>query len=183
VPVDLEPSMNFLKSQLKLEILSGKMQIAMEPRGIVISLRERGFFPSGGEVLYQEASVSMGKIAEVVRDLPNPVRLEGHTDSVPIHNGRFRNNWELSTARSIAVLEFFSDRYRIPTERFAVAGYADNLPVSENNSEEGRARNRRVDIVILNKEGLRTEAGPAAPASAPAQTGGAPSAHGRPAGN
>jgi chemotaxis protein MotB len=182
--VDLQPSMGYLKLQLQDEILSGKVQVAMEGRGIVISLRESGFFPSGTDTLYPAAYESMGKIAQVVHNVPNPVRLEGHTDSVPIHTARFHNNWELSSARAIAVLEFFFERYHIPTQRFAVAGYADNLPVATNESEEGRGRNRRVDIVILNSAGLRNENGPN-----PAKHGGsgtpavpAPAA-GRPPGN
>ena len=85
------------------------------------------------------------------------MRLEGHTDSVPIHNSRFRNNWELSAARSIAMLELLSARFDIPPERLAVAGYADTAPVESNDSEQGRAHNRRVDIVILNERGLGPE--------------------------
>jgi len=68
---------------------------------------------------------SIQKVAAVLRDLPNPVRLEGHTDSVPIHTARFRNNWELSAARSIAMLNVLSDRFQLSAERFSVAGYAD----------------------------------------------------------
>jgi chemotaxis protein MotB len=79
------------------------------------------------------------------------VRLEGHTDSVPIHNSRFRSNWELSAARSIAMLEVLSGKFEISVGRFAVAGYADTVPVASNDTDEGRAHNRRVDIVILNR--------------------------------
>jgi chemotaxis protein MotB len=96
------------------------------------------------------------------------VRLEGHTDSVPIHNSRFRSNWELSTARAIATLEILADHYSIPRSRMAVAGYAENAPADSNETEEGRAHNRRVDIVLLTQEGLRSE-----PTASPgAQTGG-----------
>ena len=89
------------------------------------------------------------KIAEVVQALPNPVRLEGHTDARPIHNSRFQNNWQLASARSIAMLELLRDRFQIPTSRMAVAGYADNVPADTNDTEEGRAHNRRVDLVLL----------------------------------
>jgi chemotaxis protein MotB len=85
------------------------------------------------------------------------VRLEGHTDAVPIHNSRFRNNWELSAARSIAMLELLSVRFDIAPERMAIAGYADTVPVESNDTEQGRAHNRRVDIVILNEQGLSPE--------------------------
>jgi chemotaxis protein MotB len=144
----LAPSYADLKQQLKQEIEEGKMQVRMDARGIIISLHEKSFFPSGGDAIYPSAFDSMSKVATVIRDLPNPVLLEGHTDSVPIHNQRFRSNWDLSAARSIAVLQFFEARYGIAAQRFAVAGYADNLPVAGNDSDEGRSRNRRVDIVI-----------------------------------
>ncbi len=94
----------------------------------------------------------MDKIGATIRELPNGVRLEGHTDSIPIHSGRFRSNWELSAARSIAMLELLSKRYGIPQTRLAVAGYADTIAVDTNDTPEGRAHNRRVDIVILSKQ-------------------------------
>jgi chemotaxis protein MotB len=85
------------------------------------------------------------------------VRLEGFTDSKPIHNSRFRSNWELSVARSIAMLELLRQKYGIAARRLSVAGYAENAPVDSNDSEEGRARNRRVDLVILSSEAVKSE--------------------------
>jgi chemotaxis protein MotB len=148
-PQELAPSYAHLKQQLQQEIADGKMQVTMDARGIIISLHEGAFFPSGADTIYPSAFASMAKVAVVLRDLPNLVRLEGHTDSVPIHNQRFRSNWDLSAARSIAVLLFFETRYGITPQRFAIAGYADNLPVAGNDSDEGRSKNRRVDIVIV----------------------------------
>jgi chemotaxis protein MotB len=84
----------------------------------------------------------------------NPVRIEGHTDSVPIHTSKFRSNWELSAARAIAIMEVMSGRFEIDSQRLAIAGYADTVPVAQNDSLEGRARNRRVDLVILNNYAL-----------------------------
>lgn len=147
----LAPSYADLKQQLKQEIADGKMQVAMDARGIIISLHEKSFFPSGADAIYPSAFESMSKVAVVIRDLPNPVLLEGHTDSVPIHNQRFRSNWDLSAARSIAVLQLFETRFGIAPQRFAIAGYADNLPVAGNDSDEGRSKNRRVDIVIVGR--------------------------------
>jgi len=147
----LAPSYVNLMQQLEQEIAEGKMQVTMDARGIIISLHEKSFFPSGGDAIYPSAFDSMAKVAVIIRDLPNTVRLEGHTDSVPIHNQRFRSNWDLSAARSIAVLKFFEARYGIAPQRFAIAGYADNLPVAGNDSDEGRSKNRRVDIVIASR--------------------------------
>jgi chemotaxis protein MotB len=76
---------------------------------------------------------------------------------LPIHNSRFRSNWELSAGRSIAMLELLVSRFDIPPRRLAVAGYADTVPLESNDTEEGRAHNRRVDVVILNESGLGPE--------------------------
>jgi len=102
-------------------------------------------------------------IAHLFRDSPNPIRLEGHTDSRPIHTDRFHNNWELSAARGIAMLDLLTTRFGIPHERLAVVGYADTVPVASDDTEEGRSKNRRVDLVILNQR-----LAPTAEASEPA---------------
>ncbi|HEY3789528.1 MAG TPA: flagellar motor protein MotB [Urbifossiella sp.] len=148
---ELMASMNHLQQILAVEIRTGKVEIHPDPRGLVISLRQAAFFPSGGDEIASSGFDSIEKIAGTIRDIPNPVQLEGHTDSAPIHNQRFRSNWDLSAARSIAMLELFRDRFGIPGDRFAVAGYADAKPVDSNDFAEGRAHNRRVDIVILNR--------------------------------
>ncbi|HUK19475.1 MAG TPA: flagellar motor protein MotB [Bryobacteraceae bacterium] len=163
-PADLVKSAQTLESALAEELKKGKVAIGLEPRGLVISLREAGFFASGDDIVSPSSLPALAKIASVVAALPNPVRLEGHTDSLPIHNSRFRSNWELSTARAIATLELLAGRYQIPRARMAVAGYAENVPADSNDSEAGRAHNRRVDIVLLTAEGLRWE--PAAGAAA-----------------
>jgi chemotaxis protein MotB len=155
--VELLPSLQFLNKELEDEIKTGKIQMRLEPRGLVISLQQAAFFPSGGDTVEPRSLPSIEKVAGVLKDLPNPVRLEGHTDSVPIHTARFRNNWELSAARSITMLDVLSTKFKIPPDRFAVAGYADTSPVAENDTDEGRARNRRVDIVILNLKRVSAE--------------------------
>jgi chemotaxis protein MotB len=154
---ELLPSQIFLNEQLKEEIASGKVQIHMGSRGLVVSLKEAAFFSPGDDAVSDSAYQSLEKIATAMRQLPNPVRLEGHTDSVPIHNSRFRSNWELSAARSIAMLELLSGRFGVEAQNLAVAGYADTVPLESNDTAEGRARNRRVDIIILNQSGLTTE--------------------------
>jgi chemotaxis protein MotB len=156
---ELDSSYAQLRQQLEQEIADGKMQVTMDTRGIIISLHEKSFFPSGGDAIYPSAFPSMAKVALVIGDLPNPVRLEGHTDSVPIHNQRFRSNWDLSAARSIAVLLYFETRYGMAPQRLAIAGYADNLPVAGNDSDEGRSKNRRVDIVIVSRPSSAPVAG------------------------
>jgi chemotaxis protein MotB len=156
----LLPSLQFLTRELQDEIKAGKIQVRLEPRGLVISLQQAAFFPSGGDTVEPRSLASIQKVASMLKELPNPVRLEGHTDSVPIHTPRFRNNWDLSAARSIAMLDVLTTKFEIPDERFGIAGYAATSPVSSNDTEEGRARNRRVDIVILNRLMAVPDAGP-----------------------
>jgi len=163
-PADLVKSAETLEKALAAELKKQQVAIRLEARGLVISLREAGFFASGDDAVSPSSLPALAKIAAVVASLPNSVRLEGHTDSMPIHNSRFRSNWELSTARAIATLELLAERYGIPRSRMAVAGYADNAPAESNDTAEGRARNRRVDIVLLTAEGLRAE--PPAPVEA-----------------
>jgi chemotaxis protein MotB len=160
---NLAGSLDALRSALKTEIEKGQLQITLEHRGLVVSLREASFFASGNDVVYPGTYSSIEKIAQAIRQVPNPVRLEGHTDSVPIHNSRFRSNWELSAARGIATLDLLTSRFGVPPARMAVAGYAETVPLESNDTEQGRAHNRRVDVVILSESGADTE--PKVPAS------------------
>jgi chemotaxis protein MotB len=154
--VELLPSLDILSKELEQEIKAGKMQISMGARGLTISFTQAALFPSGEDVIAKETYPSIQKIANAMKQIPNPVRMEGHTDAVPIHNSRFRSNWELSAARSIALLELFTS-FDVSRERLSIAGYADTAPVEANDTEQGRAKNRRVDIVILNETGLKGE--------------------------
>ena len=155
---DLAGSLASLTKDLQPEIQAGKVKVDLQARGLVISLREAAFFPSGDDTLLPTADSSLEKIAAALQKLPNAVRLEGHTDAIPIHTPRFRSNWELSAARAIAMLELLISRFQIPSARLCIAGYAETVPVESNDTPEGRAHNRRVDIVIVNPEGLALEA-------------------------
>jgi chemotaxis protein MotB len=156
-PPDLSKSLVTLQQGLDLELKNGKLQLKLEARGLVISMREATFFASGDNAIAPASLSILAKIAAVVKSLPNQVRLEGHTDSRPIHNSRFHSNWELSVARSIAMLELLRDRFEVPADRMAVAGYAENVPTDSNETEEGRAHNRRVDLVLLTIGGMAKE--------------------------
>jgi chemotaxis protein MotB len=156
-PADLTKSMATLQQALGTELKSGKVALKLEARGLVINLRESAFFASGDDAVAVTSLPILAKIAAEIQGFGNPVRLEGHTDSVPIHNSRFRSNWELSAARAIAMLELLEQKFDIAPERMAVAGYAENAPVDTNDTEEGRAHNRRVDLVILSAEAVKAE--------------------------
>lgn len=154
---ELTPSFKQLAKDLEEDIKAGRIQLNMEARGLVISLKEGAFFNSGDDMVLKERYATVGKVARIVQSVPNPVRLEGHTDSQPVHNSRFRSNWELSAARSIAVLHILRDNFSIPEKRMAIVGYSDTLAMDSNDTAEGRARNRRVDLTILNQAGLVSE--------------------------
>jgi chemotaxis protein MotB len=159
---ELVPSLQVLSEELKKEIDSGQIKLSMQPRGLVVSFNQAALFPSGEDVISTDAYDGLEKVAAAINKIPNPVRLEGHTDSVPIRTARFHSNWELSAARSIALLELLSTRLGVLRERMSIAGYADSAPVASNETEDGRAHNRRADIVILNEQGVIGE-----PAKAP----------------
>ncbi len=166
---DLGKSLETLEAGLERELKAGKVLLKLTSRGLVISMREAAFFASGDDRVAVDAIPIIAKIAAVIRDLPQPIRIEGYTDSVPIHNSRFRSNWELSAARAIAVLELLRERFEVPDVRMAVAGYAENAPVDTNDTEEGRAHNRRVDLVVLSAEAIKSE-----PQSTPVPSGAKP---------
>jgi chemotaxis protein MotB len=166
--MELSVSLKTLSGELEQEIKEGKVEVSMTPRGIVVSLKQAAFFPSGTDVVEPATLHTLEKVAGALTAVSNPVRIEGHTDSVPIHTARFRSNWDLSAARSIAIMEEMSSRFGISPQRLAIAGYADTVPVAENDTPEGRARNRRVDLVILNNYALaKTEPAKMTPAKAP----------------
>lgn len=157
--IELAPSLRFLSSLLSQEIKAGKVEVSMQPRGLVVSLKQAAFFPSGTDVLDAGSLDTVGKVAQALSAISNPVRIEGHTDTVPIHTGRFRTNWELSAARAISMMETLATPFGIPYQRMAIVGYADTAPIASNETFDGRARNRRVDLVILNTYALaKTEA-------------------------
>lgn len=156
--VELQASLEALAIDLKAEIESGKLQVNMQPRGLVVSFTQAALFPSGEDTVAAESYEPVRKVAESVSKLPNPIRLEGHTDSIPIKTARFRSNWELSSARSIALMELLQ-KFGVSPGRLSIAGYAENAPIAPNDTEAGRARNRRVDIVVLNEKGILAEPG------------------------
>lgn len=151
---------------LASQIEDGVVDVEVDPRGLVISIREAGSFATGSAELSLVARGLLTEVVQSLRPVGNFVRVEGHTDDVPIHTSRFDSNWELSTARATAVVAFLVGE-RLPPERLSAAGYGEFHPRAPNDSDATRARNRRVDIVILNPiTGAREEPGQAAAAAA-----------------
>jgi chemotaxis protein MotB len=125
------------------------LESRLERRGLVIALPQTVLFASGDDAISESALPVIGRLAEALNAIPNRVLLAGHADAVPIHNRRFRSNWELSAARSMRLMELFIARYGIPESRLIVASYGSQGPRVPNDTPDGRAENRRVEIVIL----------------------------------
>lgn len=155
---DLNAAAVLLRERLRKEIQDGSVEIRVEERGVIIGLNSAVFFSTGEDMIDPSLYPALKEVAHVLNRLPNSLRFEGHTDSVPIKNTRFPSNWELSASRSIAMLRFFNEKYDVARERMAIVGYADTVAIGSNETEEGRQRNRRVDIVIVSELGLRAEA-------------------------
>jgi chemotaxis protein MotB len=141
-----EARQTLVRAQQSLE--KHGLDMRLEPRGLVISLPQAILFPSGEDRISPQALPILARIADVLRDIPNDVSLIGHADAVPIHNRHFKSNWDLSMARSLRILQLLSRRYGVSESRLHIASYGPYRPNSSNSTADGRARNRRVEIVI-----------------------------------
>jgi chemotaxis protein MotB len=138
-----------LNQALGKEIERQEIGIRMTPEGFVISLHELGFFDSGAARLQPGAEDKVKRIAAVLTQYGLDMRVEGHSDNVPIHNAAFSSNWDLSTARAMAVAMMLIDESGVDPGRISIAGYGQYHPNSSNDTSEGRKANRRVDIVVV----------------------------------
>jgi chemotaxis protein MotB len=138
-----------LNKALGKEIERQEVAMRMTPEGFVISLHELGFFDSGEARLKPGAEDKIKRIAAVLTQYGLNMRVEGHSDNVPIHNGLFNSNWDLSTARAMAVAMMLIDESGVDPRRMSIAGYGEYHPTASNDTPEGRRANRRVDIVVV----------------------------------
>lgn len=151
-----------LAQALHDQIVAGEVEVETRGRKIIIRIREKGSFKPASAELNDDYYNVLDEVSEVLRARPGSIRVEGHTDNLPISSNRFRSNWDLSTARAASVaLELM--RLGVADNRFEVAGFADTRPLVANDSRDSRARNRRVEIVIhqgidneLNEEDTET---------------------------
>lgn len=155
-----------LQQALQSEIAQHTVALHRETEGLVISLREFGFFDSGSAALKTSALPALDRIASILAVRICRLRIEGHTDNVPIHTAQMASNWELSTARSTELVRLLIVRYGFSPLRLAAAGYAEYHPIASNRTAQGRAQNRRVDVVILSDHVVTADA-PAGPRPSP----------------
>ncbi len=126
-----------------------KVQIDLQERGLRVSLKEGGFFESGKAEVKTDAYAILAELAAKLVKYNNQLRVEGHTDNVPIRSRTFPSNWELSSARATNVTRVLSEKFGVPAGKMSATGYGEHRPVAGNDTEAGRARNRRVDLVVL----------------------------------
>ena len=138
-----------IKADLAKEIAAGQAEVMRDGLKIVIRLAEQGSFVSGRADLQPGFTPLLQKVGKTISSGTGQVKIEGHTDNVPvIMNDRFKSNWDLSAARSSAVADYISSRAGVQMSRISVSGHADTRPVDTNNTAEGRARNRRIEIIV-----------------------------------
>jgi chemotaxis protein MotB len=154
-----------LEIDLAEELKRRTVSLRETPEGLVLSLREVGFFESGSATLRANSMDTFDRIGSVLAAVGSNLRIEGHTDNIPIHTPQFQSNWQLSTARATEIIRLFLTREGIGPERLSAAGYAEYHPIADNSSEDGRRLNRRVDIVIIAPHEVTPA--PQAPLSAP----------------
>ena len=138
-----------VSTELAAELASNRVELIVSRRGVTLSIPEAGTFATGRDELSEGAQTLAARIAGTLAGFSNAVRVEGHTDDVPIHNVRFSSNWDLSAARASRVVEFLIDR-GVEPERLSATGYAEFHPRAPNTTAATRASNRRIDLVIMN---------------------------------
>jgi len=148
---ELERAKRELEESLKKEIGEYKAKLQMTERGLVITFVSEIFFDSGKDTVKEDGKTTLNKVAEVLnRDVPNSaVAVEGHTDNDPIKYSGWKSNWELSSARALAVLHYMVDECNVEPQRLSANGYGEFHPVVLNDSMQNKQKNRRVEIVIL----------------------------------
>lgn len=141
--------------QLAEEMLKAGMKdmadVQLTDKQIKIQIAAPVLFASGKAELSRTSAEVLGPVAQVLNKLPNDIIVEGHTDSVPIRSGDYNTNWELSAARANAVVSLFAARYALPQERMIAAAYGEHRPVGDNATAQGRAQNRRIEIIVSRK--------------------------------
>jgi chemotaxis protein MotB len=133
-------------------VREGQVRVTQSPRGVTVEINASVLFKSGEAVLQPQSMESLAAVARVLSQVENPVQVEGHTDNIPINSLSFPSNWELSSSRAGSVVRLFTEQ-GVPAARMVAIGYADNRPVDTNATVEGRGRNRRVNVLILNEVG------------------------------
>jgi len=151
-----QDKMEELKAELDAKLQSQNMTASVttniDKRGLVISLNNAIFFEPGSAEIKQEYAGILQGIADIVNVMDNYIRIEGHTDNIPMNSPIYPSNWELSTARAVSVVRLFLNEPNASPDKFLAVGYGEYRPVADNSTAEGRAKNRRIDIIVLSEQ-------------------------------
>jgi len=160
---EMQPELYDVKDKvskyIEQENLAGEVKLSIDERGLVISFQDNVLFPLGSAEITPKAQEILLKVGSIIKKLPNYIRIEGHTDNLPINNSKFPSNWELSVIRATNVAHFLIDKVNYDPRKISVVGYGEYRPIVPNDSEANRQKNRRVDIVILNTKLNKYEPG------------------------
>lgn len=141
-----------IDTRIQVDTMADRIETIQDERGLVIRVMESAAFDPGSADLKPQMHAVLGVLAHELSGISNHVRVEGHSDNRPIATARFPSNWELSTSRATGVVRYLVEELDVAPERISALGYAEYRPISDNDSPAGRARNRRVDIIVLADE-------------------------------
>lgn len=159
-PIDMPSkgaSSGEIKRQLESELMDSNrnkpggenISVLSDERGVVIRVLDKAFFDEGKAELKDGAKGALDKIVPIIKSVDNHVRIEGHTDNVPIKTNEFKSNWELSVRRATEVVRYFVEKRGLPPERISATGYAEYRPIVQNDSPKNKALNRRIEIIVI----------------------------------
>ena len=155
----LEALAAVIQDLLEEEGFVDQVELSLEDRGLVMRFKDVVLFDIGSDALKEAPKEMLKKLSVILEKVPLPIRIEGHTDNVPINNARFPSNWELSVARAVKVVRFLIEEGSLDSERLSALGYGEYRPIESNATPEGRNRNRRVDIIVLHPSLAGSEPG------------------------
>lgn len=147
---------NYKKIQNALKELEAdkKLTLIEEENRITIRISESMLFEPGTDTIMKEGFPVIDEVAAVLRELPNSIRVEGHTDNIPVNTVRFPSNWDLSSGRAISILKYFISQHGYDPKKLSALGFGEYRPIDTNDTPSGRFKNRRVDIMVLNGDAV-----------------------------
>ncbi|MCT4585325.1 MAG: flagellar motor protein MotB [Peptostreptococcaceae bacterium] len=148
---DLKTSNNDFVKKLKEKNMLDNIELKETKKGLLIRFKDNVLFTSASANISDFGLEILKEIGKDLNKINNKILVEGHTDNIPINSLKYSSNWELSSARAINVVNFLSKELDIDSSRFSVSGYGSTTPIADNKTKDGRAKNRRIEIVILNK--------------------------------
>jgi len=148
---------NILEQEIKEKGYEDKVKVDLDGEGLTISIQDTVIFNSGDADILSNFNPVLIHISDMIKDLDNEIRISGHTDNVPINNKKFRSNWDLSYMRASNVMSFMVNAGHVTPNKFSIQAYGEYKPKYDNSTEDGKAKNRRVDILIVRKYALSTK--------------------------